>query len=87
MAGQYGRGRRTNAPIEQSTPGRDRGCARHSSDRGHLSAAAALETAYRKIHDTGSSLASRALVYSFAEMNRLMGLEDVLRFNQAHAES
>ena len=54
---------------------------------GILSAAAALETVYRQIRDTGSSLGSRAPVYPFAEMNRLMGLEEVLRFDQAHAES
>jgi 2,3-dimethylmalate lyase len=54
---------------------------------GILSAAAALETVYRQIRDTGSSLGSRAPVYSFAEMNRLMGLEEVLRFDQAHAET
>ena len=54
---------------------------------GILSAAAALETVYRQIRDTGSSLGSRAPAYSFAEMNRLMGLEEVLRFDQAHAES
>jgi 2,3-dimethylmalate lyase len=53
---------------------------------GILSAAAALETVYRQIRDTGSSLGSRAPVYSFAEMNRLMGLEEVLRFDQAHRE-
>jgi 2,3-dimethylmalate lyase len=54
---------------------------------GLLSAAAALETVYRQIRDTGSSLGSRAPVYSFAEMNRLMGLEEVLRFDQAHADT
>jgi 2,3-dimethylmalate lyase len=54
---------------------------------GILSAAAALETVYRQIRDTGSSLGSTAPVYAFAEMNRLMGLEEVLRFDQAHAES
>jgi 2-methylisocitrate lyase-like PEP mutase family enzyme len=54
---------------------------------GILSAAAALETVYRQIRDTGSSLGSRAPVYPFAEMNRLMGLEEVLRFDQAHAQS
>jgi 2,3-dimethylmalate lyase len=53
---------------------------------GLLSAAAALETVYRQIRETGSSLGSTAPVYSFAEMNRLMGFEDVLRFDQAHAE-
>jgi 2-methylisocitrate lyase-like PEP mutase family enzyme len=54
---------------------------------GLLSAAAALETVYRQIRKTGSSLGSTAPSYSFAEMNRLMGFEDVLRFDQAHAES
>jgi 2,3-dimethylmalate lyase len=54
---------------------------------GILSATAALETVYRQIRDTGSSLGSKAPVYSFAEMNRLMGLEEVLRFDRAHAES
>jgi 2,3-dimethylmalate lyase len=54
---------------------------------GVLSAAAALETVYRQIRDTGSSLGSRAPFYSFAEMNRLMGLEEVLRFDRAHERS
>jgi 2-methylisocitrate lyase-like PEP mutase family enzyme len=54
---------------------------------GILSAAAALETVYRQIRHTGSSLGSTAPVYPFAEMNRLMGLEEVLRFDQEHAES
>jgi 2-methylisocitrate lyase-like PEP mutase family enzyme len=53
---------------------------------GLLSAAAALETVYRQIRDTGSSIGSRAPIYSFTEMNRLMGLEEVLRFDRAHAE-
>ena len=53
---------------------------------GLLSAAAALETVYRQIHETGSSLGSTAPLYAFADMNRLMGFEDVGRFNQAHAE-
>ena len=53
---------------------------------GLLSAAAALETVYQRIRETGSSLGSGAPLYSFAEMNRLMGFEDVWRFNQSHAE-
>jgi 2,3-dimethylmalate lyase len=53
---------------------------------GILSAAAALETVYRQIRETGSSLGSKAPVYSFADMNRLMGLDEVLRFDQKHAE-
>jgi hypothetical protein len=52
-----------------------------------LSAAAALQTVYRQIRETGSSIGSSAPVYSFAEMNRLMGLEEVLRFDRTHAES
>jgi 2-methylisocitrate lyase-like PEP mutase family enzyme len=54
---------------------------------GILSAAAALQTVYRQIRETGSSIGSSAPVYSFAEMNRLMGLEEVLRFDRTHAES
>jgi 2-methylisocitrate lyase-like PEP mutase family enzyme len=53
---------------------------------GLLSAAAALETVYRKIRDTGSSLGSPAPLYPFAEMNRLMGFEEVWAFDKAHAE-
>jgi 2-methylisocitrate lyase-like PEP mutase family enzyme len=53
---------------------------------GLLSAAAALETVYRQIRDTGSSLGSSAPLYSFAEMNRLMGFDDVWAFDKAHAE-
>jgi 2,3-dimethylmalate lyase len=53
---------------------------------GLLSAAAALETVYRQIRETGSSLGSPAPLYPFAEMNRLMGFEDVWRFNREHAE-
>jgi 2-methylisocitrate lyase-like PEP mutase family enzyme len=53
---------------------------------GLLSAAAALETVYRRIRETGSSQGSSAPVYGFAEMNRLMGFEEVWRFNKDHAE-
>ncbi len=53
---------------------------------GLLSAAAALETVYRQICETGSSLGSPAPRYRFADMNRLMGFEEVWRFNQTHAE-
>ncbi len=53
---------------------------------GPLSAAAALEAVYRHIRETGSSLGSPAPLYAFADMNRLMGFEDVWRFNQTHAE-
>ena len=54
---------------------------------GILSAAAALETVYRQLRATGSTLGSKAPVYSFAEMNRLMGLEEVFRFDRAHPET
>ena len=53
---------------------------------GLLSAAAALETVYRQIRETGSSLGSPAPLYPFAEMNRLMGFEEVWRFDREHAE-
>ena len=54
---------------------------------GLLSAAAALNTVYREIRETGSSLGSRTPLYPFAEMNRLMGFEEVWAFDKAHAES
>jgi 2,3-dimethylmalate lyase len=53
---------------------------------GLLSAAAALDTVYRQIRETGSSLGSPAPLYPFAEMNRLMGFEEVWRFDSEHAE-
>jgi 2,3-dimethylmalate lyase len=53
---------------------------------GLLSAAAALNTVYAHIRDTGSSLGSPAPLYPFAEMNRLMGFEEVWAFDTAHAE-
>ena len=54
---------------------------------GLLSAAAALETVYRQIRETGSSLGAAAPLYPFADMNRLMGFEEVWRFDKAHAET
>jgi 2,3-dimethylmalate lyase len=53
---------------------------------GLLSAAAALSTVYAHIRETGSSLGSPAPLYSFADMNRLMGFEEVWRFDKDHAE-
>jgi 2-methylisocitrate lyase-like PEP mutase family enzyme len=53
---------------------------------GLLSAAAALSTVYRQIRKTGSSLGSPAPLYPFAEMNRLMGFEEVWAFDKAHPE-
>jgi 2,3-dimethylmalate lyase len=53
---------------------------------GLLAAAAALETVYEQIRDTGCSLDAKTPLYPFAEMNRLMGFEDVSRFDAEHAE-
>ncbi len=53
---------------------------------GLLSAAAALNAVYAHIRETGSSLGSPAPLYPFAEMNRLMGFEEVWAFDRAHAE-
>ena len=53
---------------------------------GLLSAAAALNTVYAHIRDTGASLGSPAPLYSFAEMNRLMGFEEVWAFDKTHAQ-
>jgi 2-methylisocitrate lyase-like PEP mutase family enzyme len=53
---------------------------------GLLAAAAALEAVYRRIRETGSSAGTTAPLYPFAEMNRLMGFDEVWRFNKAHAE-
>jgi hypothetical protein len=51
-----------------------------------LSAAAALEAVYRQIRETGSSLGSSAPLYSFAEVNRLMGFKKMWRFDKEHTE-
>ena len=53
---------------------------------GLLAAAAALETVYRQVLETGSSVGAETPLYPFAEMNRLMGFEDVWRFDREHAE-
>jgi 2,3-dimethylmalate lyase len=53
---------------------------------GLLSAAAALDAVYQQIRETGSSLGSPAPLYPFAEMNRLMGFEEVWRFDKEHVE-
>ena len=49
---------------------------------GLLSAAAALETVYRQILNTGSSLGSSAPVYSFADMNRADGIRGGVALRQ-----
>ena len=53
---------------------------------GLLSAAAALDAVFRQIRETGSSLGSPAPLFPFAEMNRLMGFDEVWRFDREHAE-
>jgi 2-methylisocitrate lyase-like PEP mutase family enzyme len=53
---------------------------------GFLSATAAIEAMYTQIRQTGSSLGSATPLYSFAEMNRLMGFADVWEFDRAHAD-
>jgi 2,3-dimethylmalate lyase len=53
---------------------------------GLLSAAAALNAVYAHTHETGSSLGSPAPLYPFAEMNRLMGFDEVWAFEKAHTE-
>ena len=39
-----------------------------------------------RVIKTGSSPGSPAPLYSFADRNRLMGFEEVWRFNRTHAE-
>ena len=85
VARQYGR-RRAHAALTLLATGGTRLSLAIFPVAGLLAAAAALETVYRQILNTGSSLGSSAPVYSFAEMNRLMGFEEVWRFDEAHAE-
>jgi len=54
---------------------------------GLLAGAAALDAVYAQIHKTGSSLGAKVSLYPFAEMNRLMGFEDVWLFDKEHAEA
>jgi 2-methylisocitrate lyase-like PEP mutase family enzyme len=54
---------------------------------GLLAAAAALNAVYAQIRKTGSSLGTSVPLYSFAEMNLLMGFDDIWRFSQAHSET
>ena len=53
---------------------------------GFLAAAAALKSVYEALKDDGSSLGLGVPLYPFAEMNTLMGFEDVWEFEKAHAE-
>ena len=54
---------------------------------GLLAAAAALNAVYAQIRKTGSSLGTSVPLYSFAEMNLLMGFDDIWRFSQTHSET
>lgn len=53
---------------------------------GFLAAGAALEHAYRTIHDTGSSRSIASTLYDFHDFNKLMGFEDVWEFDRAHGD-
>jgi hypothetical protein len=46
----------------------------------------ALDRGYAHIRETGSSLGSPVPLHSFAEMNRVMGFEEIWRFDKEHAE-
>lgn len=52
---------------------------------GFLAAAAALDRGYRELKALGSSAGLGTALFDFQEMNRLMGFEDVWRFDRAHA--
>jgi 2-methylisocitrate lyase-like PEP mutase family enzyme len=51
-----------------------------------LAAAAAMTEAYRHIRDTGSSRDLKAPIMGFADMNALMGFEEVWAFDRKWAE-
>jgi 2-methylisocitrate lyase-like PEP mutase family enzyme len=53
---------------------------------GFLAAAAALKSVYEKLRADGSSVGLATPLYPFAEMNRLMGFEEVWDFEKAHPE-
>ncbi len=53
---------------------------------GFLTATAAIESMYGHIRQTGSSLGSSTALYSFAEMNQLMGFGEVWQFDREHAD-
>ena len=53
---------------------------------GFLAAAQALQRAYAALHAHGSSAGRDLDLFAFAEMNRLMGFEQVWAFEQRHAE-
>jgi 2-methylisocitrate lyase-like PEP mutase family enzyme len=49
---------------------------------GFLAAAAALDSAYSEILETGNSLGERTPIYPFADFSRLMGFGDVWSFER-----
>jgi 2-methylisocitrate lyase-like PEP mutase family enzyme len=53
---------------------------------GFLAAAAALTSVYAALREHGSSAGRDLDLFPFAEMNRLMGFQDVWDFDRAHAE-
>jgi 2,3-dimethylmalate lyase len=53
---------------------------------GFLAATAALKSVYETLKADGSSLGLATPLYPFAEMNRLMGFEEVWEFEKAHPE-
>jgi 2,3-dimethylmalate lyase len=52
---------------------------------GFLAAAAAIERVFREIRQTGTTRGVASQLYEFAEMNRLMGFEEVWKFDREHA--
>jgi 2,3-dimethylmalate lyase len=51
-----------------------------------LAASAAIERAYKAIHDTGSSKSVMNELYDFESFNRLIGFEDIWEFDRGHAD-
>jgi 2,3-dimethylmalate lyase len=52
---------------------------------GFLAAAAAIERVFKELRETGTLRGSADRLYSFAEMNRLMGFEEIWQFDRDHA--
>ncbi|MGN2392260.1 hypothetical protein [Pelomicrobium sp. G1] len=53
---------------------------------GFLAPGAALERAYQALRDTGSSEPVPGDLYDFDRFSRLMGFEQILEFERAHAD-
>jgi len=52
---------------------------------GFLAAAAAIEHVFKELREAGTSRGAADRLYSFTEMNRLMGFEEVWQFDRDHA--